>query len=111
MCEQCTLKQRARNTARSEWDHASKWRGYWLKRAYGITADEYNVMLVAQGYICYLCGDLPKRPSPNLVVDHDHETGKIRGLLCPGCNKGLGHFRDNPALMRRAASYVEKVAA
>ena len=41
-------------------------------------------------------------------VDHDHKTGKIRGLLCNNCNRGLGHFQDNPLVLRLAASYVER---
>jgi len=50
---------------------------------------------------CVICGDETK-----LVVDHDHITGKIRGMLCNHCNRGLGHFRDDPTLLEFAAQYL-----
>jgi hypothetical protein len=53
---------------------------------------------------CIICGDSESR----LVVDHDHKTGIIRGMLCNHCNRGIGHFRDDPVLMRFAATYVEQ---
>jgi hypothetical protein len=53
---------------------------------------------------CIICGD----SNNALVVDHDHKTGKIRGMLCNHCNRGIGHFRDDPILMRFAAIYVEQ---
>jgi hypothetical protein len=53
---------------------------------------------------CVICGDDNSR----LVVDHDHKTGKIRGMLCNHCNRGIGHFRDDPVLLRFAATYVEQ---
>lgn len=55
---------------------------------------------------CHLCGG-PQRPGKTMCVDHCHTTGKVRGALCDMCNKGLGQFRDNPELMRKAANYVE----
>ena len=50
---------------------------------------------------CVICGSEEK-----LVVDHDHKTGKIRGMLCNHCNRGLGHFRDDPMLLEFAAMYL-----
>ena len=77
-------------------------RTYHLKRRYGITAAVADVMLVDQGGLCGLC-----RQAPAAHVDHDHETGAVRDLLCFNCNGGLGQFRDDPALLRAAARYVE----
>lgn len=53
---------------------------------------------------CIICGDSESK----LAVDHDHKTGKIRGMLCSHCNRGIGHFRDDPVLMRFAATYIEQ---
>lgn len=82
-----------------------------LKRLYGITSDEYEEILEAQGYVCAICKSPPHREGkPNkqrLHVDHDHVTGKIRGLLCYHCNTGVGQFRDLPVLLRAAAEYLE----
>jgi hypothetical protein len=77
-------------------------RTYHLKRRYGITAADADAMLAAQGGLCGLC-----RAAPAAHVDHDHETGAVRDLLCFNCNGGLGQFRDDPALLRAAARYVE----
>ena len=77
-------------------------RTYHLKRRYGITAAEADVMLADQCGLCGLC-----RAAPAVHVDHDHGTGAVRDLLCFNCNGGLGQFRDDPALLRAAARYVE----
>lgn len=74
---------------------------------FGIDAATYDAMLAAQDGRCAICrsefGDSQRRP---LHVDHCHTTGIIRGLLCSACNFGIGKFRDNPDLLRRAADYV-----
>jgi hypothetical protein len=76
-------------------------RTYHLKRRYGITADDADVMLVAQGGLCAIC-----KAAPAAHVDHDHETGAVRALLCFNCNGGLGQFKDNPHFLHAAAYYV-----
>ena len=63
----------------------------------------------AQGGLCAICGR--KQPEKWLAVDHDHETGVIRGLLCSRCNSGLGQFKDNPDRLRLAADYLEHALA
>ena len=60
-------------------------------------------MIEDQDGVCAVC-----RKNPPTQVDHDHETGLVRGILCDGCNGGLGHFRDNPDLIRRAIAYVRR---
>ncbi len=83
-----------------------------LKRAYGLTPEQYDAMLAAQNGVCLLCGDAPNpngvRAASRLHVDHDHETGRVRALLCNHCNRGIGAFRDDPDLMQRASLYVWK---
>ena len=81
-----------------------------LKVKFGITPEDYGQMLAAQGDGCAICGNGRNRNSPSreyLHIDHDHETGRVRGILCDRCNQVLGHFGDDPALLRRAADYLE----
>jgi len=76
-----------------------------LRRAFGITQTEYDAMLAAQGGGCAICGREPRRGS-SLHVDHDHETGRIRGLLCFKCNGGLGQFGDDIDRLATAEGYL-----
>ncbi len=71
---------------------------------YGLTAEEYEAMRVAQGGSCAICGT--NRSSKPLVVDHDHVTGEVRGLLCDHCNVALGRLQDNADLFLSAAAYL-----
>lgn len=97
--------------ARRKWyaenpDRVSKiYRRHNLKRQFGLTVEQYDEMATAQGGLCAIC----RRANGqfNLAVDHDHETGTIRGLLCHNCNQALGKFQDSPALLRKAAAYLE----
>ena len=76
---------------------------------HGMTLDTYNSMLAQQNGKCAICKKMPEGKGvsrANLVIDHDHRTGKIRGLLCDFCNRGLGIFRDDPSLLETAASYL-----
>lgn len=85
-----------------------------LKHKYGITLEQYEQMLQAQGSACRIC-KLPepldcKRKGGFFVVDHDHKTGRLRGILCFKCNMGLGGFQDNKAALLAAASYLDNAA-
>lgn len=77
-----------------------------LKRNYGIGIDEYNSMLLSQEYGCAICGVHNDSLKRNLAVDHNHDTGQIRGLLCHGCNTGIGLFKENPEMLRRSIDYL-----
>jgi hypothetical protein len=77
-----------------------------LKRNFGITADDYDVMLKQQENVCAICKEVSVADR-RLAVDHDHGTGEVRGLLCTRCNLVLGKVNDDPALLRRAAEYLE----
>lgn len=79
-----------------------------LKKRYGITLDDYTGMLEAQNGCCAICGIHEKHCDKNLAVDHDHETGEVRKLLCQHCNTGLGQFRDNPEFLANAIKYLEE---
>jgi hypothetical protein len=75
-----------------------------------MTLEQWDAMFEAQQGSCAICGEHQDNLKRRLAVDHDHETGKIRALLCQHCNQGLGHFRDNPARLINAASYLSKHA-
>lgn len=84
-------------------------REYYLKRDYGITQADYDQMLHSQGGVCAICGgeETVHRFFP---VDHCHTTGKVRGLLCTKCNRGLGLLKDDYETVRKAAEYLKKFA-
>lgn len=80
-----------------------------LKRKYGMDPETFYEMLAAQGGRCAICRSRhANTQKKRLNVDHCHETGQIRGLLCDGCNNGLGHFKDNIDSILRAVSYLAK---
>lgn len=74
-----------------------------LKRKYGMTVDDLDAMWDRQDGCCALCGD----PVIDWVIDHCHTSGKVRGILHHKCNVILGMAQDDPALLRRAAEYLE----
>jgi hypothetical protein len=76
------------------------------KRKYGITTKEAEQLLIAiQTGVCAICGG--NRDKRRLHIDHDHNTGKIRGILCGKCNRGLGHFADNSDWLHKAGDYIK----
>jgi len=91
------IQRRYRNTPKSK-----RARRVFQWRSSGLTAELFDQMVIAQGGLCSICLQQLRQ----LHVDHDHQTGAIRGLLCPGCNMGLGNFRDDPKSLIRAALYL-----
>lgn len=84
-----------------------RWRSHRLRHQYGITLDQYREMLKSQGGVCAIC----KKEcisGRSLAVDHDHETDKVRQLLCANCNRGLGFFQDSPELLKIASAYLDR---
>lgn len=79
------------------------WR-YQLKSKYGLTEDAYKALYESQKGVCKICGNEDFR---KLVVDHDHITGRIRGLLCTSCNVGLGMFKDSIKNLLNAIEYLK----
>lgn len=109
-----TEEQRKR--ARSRWYHlthrdqvnTTAWRAQ-LWREYGIDEATYWKILVDQGNCCAICkGTKLSKGRKRFHVDHDHTTGRVRGLLCSPCNSLLGFAHDNPAVLERAIAYLQK---
>jgi len=81
-----------------------------VRRQYGITLAQYEQMLRDQDNKCAICGNEDEVEGRRLAVDHCHQNGNIRGLLCGKCNRGIGLFYDNPKLLEKAISYLTKFA-
>lgn len=82
-----------------------------LMRTFGITPEDYDAALVAQGGGCAICGNGPSHGASYLDVDHDHTTGQFRGLLCRPCNLALGKLRDSQVLLAIAIAYLDRADA
>jgi len=76
------------------------------KQNYGLSDADYQAMKTAQQGVCAICEKPPTDLQP-LSVDHDHENGKLRGLLCNRCNRGLGFLKDDVSLLKRAIVYLK----
>lgn len=108
----CKTCQRARPKSTSSPTDHRRWS---LKTLYGLTVDQYAELFAAQDGRCAIC-QCPKNPwTPgggqrgrwrSLVVDHDHRTNRLRGLLCVNCNIGLGHFKDSAVHLAAALTYL-----
>jgi Recombination endonuclease VII len=86
-----------------------------FQKQYGITLAEYDAMSEAQGHCCAICAKPENKvvrrgvneDIRRLAVDHDHRTGKVRGLLCADCNRAIGLFADDPSRIHRAIAFLE----
>jgi hypothetical protein len=116
--EKRKAKRRAHHAAHKEEVSESKRRSGWRKRlsvrwrrllrCYGLSMEQYETLLAKQGGVCAICARPPAEPP---VVDHCHETGTVRGLLCRKCNFGLGLFGDDQSLLAAASAYLKKGVA
>jgi len=102
-------KERRKNRSRL-WNRLNKnhRRSQQLIKKYGITLEDYEVMLESQNHTCKICGTDEPRGVGAWKVDHCHTTGKVRGLLCNNCNVGLGNFKDNAAVLASAIKYLNE---
>ena len=77
-------------------------------RRYGLNEEQFAAMVKAQHGVCAICSRPPQKRKGTAIlhVDHDHQTGKVRGLLCYECNWAMGKFNDSPALLFKAATYL-----
>jgi hypothetical protein len=116
-CKACKSKQAAGYYKKWTPEQREKHRARVLRTRYGMELDLLIVLYEKQEGCCAICGKHGDRPAINekrksnegvLHVDHDHETGAVRGLLCAGCNSGLGHFGDSAENLVSAANYLLK---
>lgn len=81
-----------------------------IRSTYGITLDEFDQLLADQGGVCAICGGMPpavEGKHGQWNVDHDHATGRVRGILCSPCNIGIGQLGDSIERLLAAARYLE----
>lgn len=117
LCKQCYMRKYIRRPSQCHPDRKSHGSGrchrcYQRQRAYGLSREEYHLLAESQGFRCAVCAEeetaLDGTGKPkDLGVDHDHKTGRVRGLLCARCNTAIGLMRDEPLLLRTAADYLE----
>lgn len=113
ICPTCRKKNisggvyhKACNKKRAKYGDQNKKKNWVLEKLYGITFEHYSEILKKQDNKCAICcGTSGKR---SLSVDHDHKTGKIRGLLCDNCNHGIGKFQDNIELLEEVIKYLKR---
>lgn len=102
----CYSHHKLNQKKRRNYNHAER-----IGKTYGITAEEYQSIYEAQGGRCYIC-QRATGARRKLAVDHDHESGYVRGLLCRPCNhKVLGHLRDDTEAFQRAIDYINNPPA
>ena len=104
-CKPCQRESNRRHSKRT----TLRRRDYRLRRSYGIGTAEYNQLLEAQGGVCAICSE-ECATGRALAVDHDHDSGAVRGLLCARCNRGLGMFGDNLDRLNQAVAYLKEAS-
>lgn len=111
LCKKAAINPEQKKLTHKKWRNNNRdhMRNQSYLKLYGITLEQYNKILKIQNNTCAICNDAPniKRTS-HLYVDHDHNTKRIRGLLCIRCNCALGYFKDKPSLLSKAVNYIQK---
>ena len=106
-CKSCKTKASLRWNKLNVERHREHCRGNHRRKQrlkiYGLTEASYQKMVRDQGGVCAICKEAKK-----LVIDHDHATGFVRGLLCSTCNSALGHVYDSKDILREAIAYLER---
>lgn len=105
-CREVDGRKAAHKEYNREW-YKRKGRDYSLRFNYGITLKQYDEMLEQQNEVCAICGEVNLN-GKLLCVDHDHQTGKVRGLLCDSCNHVLGMGKENVDRLAKAILYLKK---
>jgi hypothetical protein len=108
ICKFCNTQKARKYRQSAAWGTSERYHRTWktnLKLKYGITPEDYNFMLEGQNNVCAIC-DKPEVQNKRMAVDHCHETGKVRGLLCSMCNTAIGKLNDDPNLLDKAAKYL-----
>ncbi len=105
-CRKCHSGRMAERRKLLGDEYTKSFKDWEYRHKYGIGLDEYNQMFADQGGCCAICGKHQTEFKKSLAVDHNHETGKVRALLCVNCNLGVGCFKDDSSLLQAAIRYL-----
>lgn len=108
--DQEIIRRKRADQQRYRYNNKRSIRLRYLQSRYGLTIEQFDEMVEKQGGLCAICSSPPKGRWKRLHVDHDHVTGKVRGLLCHACNILLGHARDSGDILQKAAAYLREVS-
>lgn len=112
-CKRCDTEARKKWQANNREKSQLSQRKRNIKHKYGLDYDSYLQLLGSQNHKCAICeaeentSAYGKHNSPHFSVDHNHDTGKVRGLLCNQCNRALGMFKDSPEILEKALKYLQ----
>lgn len=111
-CSPIVFKELKRESHRKEYairKSTGKIRIQNMKNKYGLSLDDYDKLLIKQNGVCAICKHKEtKKGIDFLPVDHNHKTGKVRGLLCNACNWGIGHLKDDIEILENAIKYLKQ---
>lgn len=96
--------KKAREYRAANPDYAKNYRRKHNLKRYGLTVETFDQLLSSQNGLCAICEQTPVNPH----IDHDHETGEVRGILCGNCNTGIGMLKDNSEIVEKAAKYLRE---
>ncbi len=106
-CKECEKAKRKKYCKANKEKMTLAHRKWCIKNTYGMTLEQYDQMFEDQGGVCKTCGKV-NRDGRRLYIDHDHETGKVRGLLCHRCNSLLGYVKDDIDILQNMIAYLKE---
>lgn len=106
LCKHCRneVRRNRYNKVKDDNQFKTKKKDMQIKWRYGISLEQYNEMYERQGGVCAVCSKVSDK---KLCIDHDHETGQVRALVCDRCNRAMGASNDDAVILRLCAEYLE----
>lgn len=98
-------RRQSRESCRARSLKTPRW---WIERKYNITKEQWDALFESQNFCCAVCGSPDPKTKHGWQTDHCHATGKVRGILCYGCNTAAGAMRDDATAIKKLASYIER---
>jgi hypothetical protein len=105
-CKECTNERQRKRWTDGKGNKDSRWKSR-IKHRYGLSKEGFDKLWDANNGRCHICTTQLTVEHSGYAIDHNHETGEVRGLLCPTCNSGLGHFKDSIGVLEAAIEYLK----